>query len=77
MFLRKNHDCEPLDLLHTRKKYTVIEKSDLTRNIPWLASHFSKIKKPNKNFSKKLCTENQSVIAGVPILTQFQLFIRK
>jgi hypothetical protein len=42
---------------------------DLTRNKIWLASRFSKIKKPNKNVSKKLCTGNQSVIAGVCIST--------
>jgi hypothetical protein len=35
---------------------------DLTRNISWLASCFSKIKKPNKH-----CSGNQSVIASVCI----------
>ncbi len=43
----------------TRKRYTVIESSDLKRNISWLASCFSKIKKPNKH-----CSGNQSAIAG-------------
>jgi hypothetical protein len=40
------------------------------RNISWLASCFSKIKKPNKHGSG-----NQSVIAVVHILTQFPIFI--
>ncbi len=61
------------DLYNTRKRYTVIESSDLTRNISWLVSCFSKIKKPNKHRS----TGNQSVIAGVCILTQFPIFILK
>ncbi len=39
-----------------------MESSDLTRNISWLASCFSIIKKPNKHYSG-----NQSVIAGVHI----------
>jgi hypothetical protein len=30
-------------------------------------------KKPNKDFSQKLCTGNQSVIANVHILTRLQL----
>jgi hypothetical protein len=34
---------------------------------------FSKIKKPNKNISEKLCIGNQSVIVGVLILRQLQL----
>ncbi len=45
------------------KKYAVIESLDLMRNISWLASCFSEIKKPNKN-----CSGNQSVIAGVCII---------
>ncbi len=51
-----------VDLYNTRKKYAVIESSDLMRNTLWLASCFSKIKKPNKH-----CSGNQSVIAGVLI----------
>ncbi len=35
----------------TRKRYAVIESSDLMRKPFWLASCFFKIKKPNKNFS--------------------------
>jgi hypothetical protein len=44
-------------LYNIRKRYTVIESLDLMRNISWLASCFSKIKKPNKH-----CSGNQSVI---------------
>jgi hypothetical protein len=51
IFLRNNHDCKAVDLYNARKRYTVIESSDLMQNIPWLASCFSKIKKPNRNFS--------------------------
>jgi hypothetical protein len=47
---------------NTKKRYAVIESSDVMRNISWLASCFSKIKKPNRHFSG-----NQSVIAGVCI----------
>ncbi len=62
-FLRNDSDCEDVDhLYNTRKRYAVIESSDLTRNITWLASCFSKIKKHNKH-----CSGNQSVIAGVRI----------
>jgi hypothetical protein len=61
-FLRKDSDCKDVDLYNTRKRYTVIESSDLTRTISWLPSCFSKIKKPNKH-----CSGNQSVIAGVCI----------
>jgi hypothetical protein len=61
-FLRSNNDCKDVDLYNTRKRYAVIESSDLTRNISWLASCFFKIKKPNKN-----CSGNQSVIVGVCI----------
>ena len=71
-FLRNDGDCKDIDLYNTRKRYTVIESSDLTRNISWLASCFSKIKKPNKN-----CSGNQSVIASVCILTRFPIFILK
>jgi hypothetical protein len=59
-----------LRVYNTRKRYAVIEQLDLTRNISWLASCFSKIKKPNKH-----CSGNQYVIAGVCILTQFPIFI--
>ncbi len=58
--MRKDSDCKDVDLYNTRKRYAVIESSDLTRNISWLASCFSKIKKPNKH-----CSGNQTVIAGV------------
>ncbi len=61
-FLRNDSDCKDVDLYNTRKRYAVIESSDLTRNVFWLASCFSKIKKSNKN-----CSGNQSVIASVPI----------
>ncbi len=60
--LRNDSDCKDVDLYNTRKRYTVIESLYLTRNISWLASYFSKIKKPNKH-----CSGNQSVIAGVRI----------
>ncbi len=61
-FLRNDSDCKDVDLYNTRKRYAVIERSDLMRNISWLASCFSKIKKPNKH-----CSGNQSEIAGVCI----------
>ncbi len=61
-----------LDLYNTRKRYAVIESSDLMKNASWLASCFSKIKKPNKH-----CSGNQIVIAGVCILTRFHIFILK
>jgi hypothetical protein len=51
IFIINNSDCKAVDLYNTRKRCAVIESSDLTRNIPWLASCFSKIKKPNKKFS--------------------------
>jgi hypothetical protein len=60
--LRNDSDCKDVDLYNTRKRYTVIESLDLMRNTVWLASCFSKIKKPNKH-----CSGNQSVIAGVCI----------
>jgi hypothetical protein len=46
IFLRNNSDFKDVDLYNTRKRYAIIESSDLTRNISWLASCFSKIKKP-------------------------------
>jgi hypothetical protein len=46
IFLRNNSDCKDVDLYNTRKRYAVIESSYLTRNISWLASCYSKIKKP-------------------------------
>jgi hypothetical protein len=70
IFLRNNSDCKDVDLYNTRKRYAVIESSDLMRNISWLASCFSKIKKPNKH-----CSGNQSVINGVCVLTPFLIFI--
>jgi hypothetical protein len=51
MFLRYDRDYKAVDLYNTRKRYAVIESLDLMRNITWLASCFSKIKKPNKKFS--------------------------
>jgi hypothetical protein len=60
--LRNDSDCKDVDLYNTRKRYAVIESLDLMRNISWLASCFSKIKKPNNH-----CSGNQSVIAGVCI----------
>ncbi len=60
--MRNDSDFKDVDLHNTRKIYAVIESLDLTRNISWLASCFSKIKKPNKR-----CSGNQSVIAGVCI----------
>ena len=62
IFLRKDSDCKDVDLYNTGKRYAVIERSDLMRNISWVASCFSKIKKPNKH-----CTGNQCVIASVHI----------
>jgi hypothetical protein len=62
IFLRNDSDFKDVDPYNTRKGYTVIESSDLTRNISWLARYFSKIKKSNKH-----CSGNQSVIAGVCI----------
>jgi hypothetical protein len=69
IFLRNDPDCKVVDPYNARKRYTVIESLNLMRNIPWLASCFCKIKKPNKKFSQKLCTGNHSVIASVCILT--------
>jgi hypothetical protein len=60
--LRNDSDCKDVDLYNTKKRYAVIESLDVTRNISWLASCFSKIKKLNKH-----CSGNQSVIAGVCI----------
>ncbi len=62
IFFKNDSDCKDVDLYNTRKRYAVIESLDLTRNISWLASCFSKIKKSNKH-----CSGNQSVIAGVCI----------
>ncbi len=61
-FLRNDSDCKDVDLYNTKKRYAVIDSSDLTRSISWLTSCFSKIKKPNKH-----CSGNQNVIAGVSI----------
>jgi hypothetical protein len=51
IYLRNDHDCKVVDPYNARKRYAVIESSDLMRNIPWLSSCFCKIKKPNKIFS--------------------------
>ncbi len=48
--LRNDHDYKDVDLLKTRKRYVVIESSDFTRNIYWLESCFSKIKKTDSHF---------------------------
>jgi hypothetical protein len=71
-FLRNDSDCKDVDLYNTRKRYAVLESLDLMRSISWLVSCFSKIKKPNKH-----CLGNQSVIAGVCILTRFPIVILK
>ncbi len=68
IFLRKDNEDKDVDLYNTRKRYSVIKSLDLMRNIFWLASCFSKIKKPNKH-----CLRNQSVISGVCILTYLSL----
>ncbi len=70
--MRNDSDCKDVDLYSTRKRYAVRESLALMRNISWLASCFFKIKKPNKHYSG-----NQSVIAGVRVLTRFQIFILK
>jgi hypothetical protein len=49
--LRNDHDCKVVDPYNERKRYAVIESSDLMSNIPWLVSCFCKIKKLNKKFS--------------------------
>ncbi len=67
--LRNNSDSKDVDLYNTRKRYAVIES--LMRNISWLASYFSKIKKPNKH-----CSGNQSVIAGVCIFDTIATSLR-
>ncbi len=51
IFLRNDSDCKDVDLYNTRKRYAVIESLDLMRNISWLTSYFSKLKKPNKHCS--------------------------
>ncbi len=62
IFLRNDRDYNDVDLLKTRKRYVVRESLDFTRNMFWLASCFSKIKKPNNHF-----LGNQCGIAGVCI----------
>jgi hypothetical protein len=69
--LRNDSDCKDVDLYNTRKRYAVIESSDLMRNTFWLASCFSKIKKHNKH-----CSGNQSVNAGVPIFDTIDASMR-
>ncbi len=51
IFLRNNCGCKAVDLYNARKRYAVIDSLNLMRNIHWLASCFSKIKKPIRNFS--------------------------
>ncbi len=58
-----------VDLYNTRKRYAVIESTDLTRDITWLTSCFSKIKKPSIV---------QEIKVGLPVfafLTRFPIFI--
>jgi hypothetical protein len=50
-------------MLRLNPRDVEIESSDLTRNIFWLASCFSKIQKPNKHV-----LGNQSRIAGVRLI---------
>ncbi len=64
IFLRKYRDYNDVALEKPRKRYVVRESSDFTRNMFWLASRFSKIKKPNSHF-----LGNQSGIDGVPDFT--------
>ncbi len=68
IFLRNNSDYKDVDLYNTRQRYAVIESLNLMRNTFWLSSCFSKITKPNEH-----CSGNQSVIAGVRILTRFHI----
>ncbi len=37
-FLRNDSDCKDVNLYNTKKRYAVIESSDLTRSISWLMS---------------------------------------
>ncbi len=60
IFEKNGCDYNDVDLYKRRKRYVVRESSDFTRNMFWLASCFSKIKKPNCHF-----LGNQSGIAGV------------
>jgi hypothetical protein len=60
--LRTDRDYNNVDLWKTRKRYVVKKSLDFTRNMFWLASCFSKIKKPNSHF-----LGNQRGIAGVHI----------
>jgi hypothetical protein len=62
LLIRNDHDCKAVDIYNTRKRYAVIESSDLMRNIPWLASYFSKIKKPNKNYFLEMHFDTISAI---------------
>jgi hypothetical protein len=51
VFIKNDCDCKAVDLYNTRWRNAVMESLDLMRNIPWLESCISKIKKPNKKFS--------------------------
>ncbi len=62
--LRNNSDYKDVDLYNTRKRYAATESSDFMRNISWLASCFSKIKKPNKH-----CSANQVWLPVFALLT--------
>ncbi len=61
---RNDRDYNDVDLQKTRKRYVVRESLDFTRNMFWLTSCFSKIKKPNSHF-----LGNQSGIVGVHYFT--------
>jgi hypothetical protein len=58
--LRNDRDYNDVDLKKRRERYVVRESLDFTRNMFWLASCFSKLKKLNSHF-----LENQRGIAGV------------
>ncbi len=51
--LRNDPDYKDVDLQKTRKRYVIIESSDFTRNIYWLASRFSKNKETEQSFFRK------------------------
>jgi hypothetical protein len=55
--LRNDCYCKVVDPCNARKRYAVIESSDLMRNIPWLASCFCNIKKPIRNFLRNCVQE--------------------
>ncbi len=68
--MRNDSDCKDVDLYNARKRYAVIESSDLTRNISWLASCFSK-----KKNSISIVQEIKVRLPVFAFLTQFSIFI--